>query len=121
MITRLIGPFYGTLLPIYKLSLKKIGVMHHILYGVMRKIVIPILEKVAGFYANPSDPIWVRMELLTGRHELEDVRVVRQRAKPGMIVLDVGAHAGYYTRCYLRQSLCTADSLASDSAVEGVA
>ena len=39
MITRLIGPFYGTLLPIYKLSLKKIGVMHHILYGVMRKIV----------------------------------------------------------------------------------
>ena len=95
MITRLVSPFYGPLLPIYRLSLKKIGVMHHILYGVMRKIVIPILEKVAGFYANPSDPIWFRMELLTGRYEPETVRVVRQRVKPGMIVLDVGAQAGY--------------------------
>jgi FkbM family methyltransferase len=39
----------------------------------------------------------VSEELFTGTFELNERRFVERFVKPGMIVLDVGAHAGYYT------------------------
>ena len=42
--------------------------------------------------------MWFRFELLTSRHEPDTLRIIRQSAKPGMVVLDIGAHVGYYAR-----------------------
>lgn len=39
----------------------------------------------------------VSEELFTGVFEVDERRFVRQFLKPGMVVLDVGAHSGYYT------------------------
>ena len=46
----------------------------------------------------PDDPFWFRLELLTNRHEAETVQQIDQLVRPGMTVLDVGAHVGYYAR-----------------------
>lgn len=39
-----------------------------------------------------------RFEILMGWNEFESVKLCRQFVKPGMTVIDVGAHIGYYTR-----------------------
>jgi FkbM family methyltransferase len=44
----------------------------------------------------PDDPMWFRLELVTRRHEKKTLHVVEQRLRPGMTMLDIGAHVGYY-------------------------
>jgi FkbM family methyltransferase len=46
----------------------------------------------------PDDPLWFRFELLLKRHEPETVAQIQRLVKPGMNVLDIGAHVGYYAR-----------------------
>lgn len=48
-----------------------------------------------------SDLYWgTKTRLLLGLYEQESVRVCKSIIKPGMNVLDVGAHVGYYSRLF---------------------
>jgi len=63
---------------------------------------IPLLEVARGLRTMPDDPFWFRVELLTDRHEHATLQVLRSLIQPGMTVLDIGAHVGYYTRHFSR-------------------
>lgn len=65
--------------------------------------VIPVLEKSSGFRTMPDDPFWFRLELLTNRHEVETIAQLDQLAAPGMTMLDIGAHVGYYSHRYAKR------------------
>ncbi|HEX6386907.1 MAG TPA: FkbM family methyltransferase, partial [Anaerolineae bacterium] len=87
-------------LSLYRRSLKRLRPVHLAIHQLMTHVVIPFLEKSEGFHTMPDDPFWFRLELLTGRHEAETMRHVERLVRPGMVVLDVGAHVGYYAlRC----------------------
>ncbi|TSC75484.1 MAG: FkbM family methyltransferase [Parcubacteria group bacterium Gr01-1014_30] len=48
----------------------------------------------------PADPWGTRMRFLLGWWEPETVKVCEEIIKPGMTIVDVGAHVGYYTRIF---------------------
>lgn len=85
-------------LRLYRMTIKKFRPAHVAVHRVMTAVVIPLLETMRGFKTMPDDPFWFRLELLTGRHEAETTAQLRQLMQPGMVMLDVGAHVGYYTR-----------------------
>jgi FkbM family methyltransferase len=91
-------PLFDLSIRLYRKTLKRFRPLHVAIHRLMTCAVIPLLEKRSGLLTMPDDPFWFRLELLTNRHESETLRQVRQLVKPGMIVLDVGAHVGYYTR-----------------------
>lgn len=64
---------------------------------------IPLLETSTGFRTMPDDPFWFRLELLTHRHEMETIAHLDQLAQPGMTMLDIGAHVGYYSCRYAKK------------------
>lgn len=82
----------------YRKTLKRLRPAHIALHRLMTHGVIPLMERAKGLKTMPDDPLWFRLELLTSRHEVETVAQMRQIAREGMIVLDVGAHVGYYAR-----------------------
>ncbi len=41
-----------------------------------------------------------KLDMLMGRYETETVALFRSVIKPGMTVIDIGAHIGYYTRVF---------------------
>lgn len=85
-------------LTFYRKTFKRLRPVHLALHRFMTAGVIPLLERVQGFKTMPDDPFWFRLELLTGRHERETVTQIEHLTKPGMTVLDIGAHVGYYAR-----------------------
>jgi FkbM family methyltransferase len=82
----------------YRKTLKHVRPVHVAVHWLMTAAVIPLLERRRGFRTMPDDPFWFRLELLLDRHEHETVQQIDRVVKPGMTVLDVGAHVGYYTR-----------------------
>lgn len=82
----------------YRKTLKRIPLLHRIAHRLSIHLLFPLLELVTGFRTMPDDPFWFRLELLTGRHEPETTARLRASLKPGMTMLDIGAHVGYYTR-----------------------
>lgn len=86
------------MIEVYRKTLKRIRPVHVMLHHVMTGAFIPTLERIKGFKTMPDDPFWFRLELLTDRHEQETAAQFRRLIQPGMIVLDVGAHVGYYAR-----------------------
>ena len=85
-------------LTFYRKTFKRFQPVHRITHWLMTRLVIPVLEQVKNFQTIPDDPFWFRLELLTNKHETETRHQLQQLVKPGMIILDVGAHVGYYTR-----------------------
>jgi FkbM family methyltransferase len=83
---------------LYRKTLKRARALHIATHWLMKRIIIPALEMLRRFKTMPDDPFWFRLELLTNRHEAESIQLVDQLLKPGMIMLDVGAHVGYYAR-----------------------
>lgn len=85
-------------LTFYRKTFKRLRPVHLLLHRLMTAGIIPLLERVQGFKTMPDDPFWFRLELLTGRHERETVAQVERLTQPGMVMLDIGAHVGYYAR-----------------------
>ncbi len=85
-------------LTFYRKTFKRFQPVHRITHGLMTRLVIPFLERVNNFQTIADDPFWFRFELLTNKHETETRIQLQKRVKSGMVVLDVGAHVGYYTR-----------------------
>ncbi len=89
-------------LSIYRKTLKRIRPIHAGLHWAITRAILPVMQRAQNFHTMPDDPLWFRLELLTGRHEQETVQQVAGLVKPGMVVLDVGAHVGYYARRFAR-------------------
>lgn len=68
--------------------------------GRVGRFVVRLFEKATGMRV-PDDEHWgvmPRMRLLLGMYESDSVTVCRKVVRPGINVLDIGAHCGYYTR-----------------------
>ncbi len=85
-------------LSLYRKTLKRIRPVHVALHWASTRWMIPLLERLTRFKTMPDDPFWFRLELLIGRHEKETIQQIDRLVKPGMTILDIGAHVGYYAR-----------------------
>ena len=94
------GRLFNTSLNLYRRTIKRIYPIHAATHWVISHTVIPLLEQSRRFKTVKDDPFWFRLELLLRRHETETVRQIQQILKPGMTVLDIGAHVGYYSRIF---------------------
>ena len=83
---------------LYRKTLKRIGPAHGALHRVLSALLLPALERANDFQTIVEDPFWFRLELLTRQHERETRQLLERLVRPGMVILDVGAHVGYYTR-----------------------
>lgn len=45
-----------------------------------------------------------KWEMLAGAYEPETTRYMRRALRPGMVILDIGAHIGYFTRLFARRA-----------------
>jgi len=83
---------------LYRKTFKRLRPAHVATHWLVTHGVIPVLERARKLRTMPDDPMWFRLELLTQRHERETVQQFGRLIKPGMTVLDIGAHVGYYAR-----------------------
>lgn len=89
-------------LRLYRQTVKRFQPAHLATHWLMTHTVIPFLERTTRFKTIPDDPFWFRLELLRGRHEPETAVLFNKLIQPGMTVLDIGAHVGYYARRFAR-------------------
>lgn len=87
-------------LNLYRKTVKKFYPAHVASHWLMERLIIPIMEQARDFKTVPDDPFWFRLELLTGRHEPETIQQLDRLVQPGMTMLDIGAHVGYYAARY---------------------
>ena len=85
-------------LQLYRQTVKRLRPAHVASHWFMTHAIIPTLERAKNFKTIPDDPFWFRLELLRDKHEPETTQLFEQIVKPGMTVLDIGAHVGYYSR-----------------------
>lgn len=64
------------------------------------RVVVSSFAFVGGFHFPKNYVRAQRWEMLTGRYEPDSVAVFKSLIKPGMTVVDVGAHIGYFTRLF---------------------
>ena len=95
-------PIFNTGLDIYRKTIKRVRPIHVGINKMLTSVLLPMMEKSKGFQTIKDDPFWFRLELLTNRHESETRAQINRIVKPGMTVLDIGAHVGYYTRLFSR-------------------
>ena len=89
-----------TSLWLYRKTVKRIRPAHSAMHRLMGLVVLPGLERANDFQTIGEDPFWFRLELLTRQHEVGTRRLLERLVQPGMVVLDVGAHVGYFTRLF---------------------
>ncbi len=87
-------------LKLYRKTVKRFYPAHVATHWFMNHLIIPVLESTKQFKTIREDPFWFRLELLTNRHETETMAILDRLIQPGMTMLDIGAHVGYYTRRY---------------------
>lgn len=87
---------------LYRKLFKRFYPIHLMTHWLMRYLVLPGMERLHGFQTMPDDPFWFRLALLTQQHEVETVQQMEKIIQEGMVVLDIGAHVGYYTRRFAR-------------------
>jgi FkbM family methyltransferase len=63
---------------------------------------LPLAECLTGFRTAHGDYLRNRLRMLAGTYEAEEIRLFRQFLRPGQVIIDVGAHAGYLTRFFAR-------------------
>jgi FkbM family methyltransferase len=59
--------------------------------------VIAVRCKGRSWWLDTADEYFTQGMVLTGVHEDWEVRIFQEWLRPGMVVVDVGAHVGYYT------------------------
>lgn len=89
---------FNASLSLYRKTVKRLKPAHLALHWLMSHTLLPALEHLKGFRTMPDDPFWFRFELLIGQHERATTYQIEKLVKPGMTVLDIGAHVGYYSR-----------------------
>jgi FkbM family methyltransferase len=63
-------------------------------------VAVESVARLRGF-SFPTKFNWDwKWEMLSGAYEKDTVAVFRKILKPGMVVVDIGAHVGYFTRLY---------------------
>lgn len=87
-------------LQLYRKTVKRFRPAHVATHWLMTHGTIPVLERRTGFLTIADDPFWFRLELLTNRHEMETTQQLDRMVQPGMVMLDIGAHVGYYSCRY---------------------
>lgn len=90
--------FFHRLLRFYRSSLKRLPFFHKIFYFVAQKMVLPLLERRRKFWTIPDDPVNFRLKLVLRQWEPEVVLFFRKAIRPGMVIIDCGAHVGYHTK-----------------------
>ncbi len=83
---------------LYRKTVKRIQPAHRAMHRLLDLVLLPGLERAGNFRTIREDPFWFRLELLTRQHEVGTRRLLSQLVQPGMVVLDIGAHVGYFTR-----------------------
>lgn len=69
------------------------GVARHALHAAIRTLAFLL------FYHFPDNYIWQwKLSMMRGTYEPDTVALFRKLVSPGMVVLDIGAHIGYFTR-----------------------
>lgn len=89
---------FNTGLNLYRRTLKRFRPAHRAIHWLLSHTALPLLEFLTDFKTMPDDPFWFRLELLLRQHESETTQHLKRLVKPGMVVLDVGAHVGFYAR-----------------------
>jgi FkbM family methyltransferase len=89
-------------LGLYRKTLKRFRPAHVVTHAMMTGGVLPLLEMLTDFRTMPNDPFWLRWELLMRRYEPGTAAQLDRLVRPGTVMLDVGAHVGYYARRYAR-------------------
>ena len=87
-------------LKLYRHTVKRFRPAHAATHWFMTRAYLPLLERSRHFYTIAEDPFWFRLELLRNQHEVETTAVLDGLVRPGMVMLDIGAHVGYYTHRY---------------------
>lgn len=85
---------------LYRRTFKRFAPIHSTLHWLTNRLIFPLLEKLKRFKTMPDDPAWFRLELLMNWHERETTSQLDRLLQPGMTMLDIGAHVGYYTHRY---------------------
>ena len=85
---------------VYKRTFKHSKRLHAATYKLTQKWVLPCVEACLGFRTPVEDPLSLRFELVLGSYESETTKLIKRILQPGMTVLDVGAHVGYYTQLF---------------------
>jgi FkbM family methyltransferase len=92
--------------PLYDATLRRVGPVHAVLRGAVWSAggaVVRVASAVTSFELPPDRllPLY-KLQFLLGTYERGTVRAVRELLRPGMVAIDVGAHAGYYTLLFSR-------------------
>ncbi len=87
--------------PLYDKTLRHVGPLHKLTRAVVWKAgdsLVKILSTIRRFELPPDRllPIY-KLQMLIGKYEPETVQVSKRVIHQGMTVIDIGAHAGYYT------------------------
>ncbi|MEM7332224.1 MAG: FkbM family methyltransferase [Chloroflexota bacterium] len=90
-------------LQLYRQTVKRLRPAHVASHWFMTHAIIPSLERAKNFKTIPDDPFWFRLELLRDKHEPETTQLFERIVQPGMTVLDIGAHVGYYSRKFAQK------------------
>jgi FkbM family methyltransferase len=84
---------------VYEFSRRWMGPAFPVVRGAAR-YGVRVLSRIKRFELPPEQSLNYRY--LTALHEPGTTLVVKKLLRPGMIAVDVGAHAGYYTRLFAK-------------------
>lgn len=85
----------------FHLALKRLPVLG---LGILllERGILRLLEEVRGLRSSPWDHPLARLILLLDLHERKTIAYLEGRLRPGMRVVDIGAHVGYHTKRFAR-------------------
>jgi len=88
----------------YDKKVRRIIFVHKPIHAIVWKgsnAAVKALSVFKNFEIPPDKMLpFLKLGMLIGTYEAGTVKVCKELIKPGMIVLDIGAHAGYFTRIF---------------------
>jgi len=82
---------------LWRKSFRRVPALAVPLKRVADRLIVPMLAQARGFGTPEFDPLWSRWEMLMRNYEPKTVDATRRLVTPGMLVLDIGEHVGYYS------------------------